>query len=76
MSSKGLNNNSSDRNRSKSSSLQTEERPMVQVDRAQWFIDSGMVLVTDPVADKYLKQVPKSKDGVQVQSRQESKQTV
>ena len=47
---------------------------MVKVDQADWFIQSGRCLVTDPRADKYLKQV--SDRGVQVQSRQESKQTV
>lgn len=47
---------------------------MVKVDQADWFIRSGRCLVTDPRADKYLKQV--SDRGVQVQSRQESKQTV
>ena len=47
---------------------------MVKVDQADWFIQSGRCLVTDPRADKYLKQV--SDRGIQVQSRQESKQTV
>ena len=47
---------------------------MVRVDQADWFIQSGMRLVTDPRADKYLKQV--SDRGVQVQSREKSKQTV
>ena len=47
---------------------------MIKVDQADWFIQSGMRLITDPRADKYLKQV--SDRGVQVQSREKSKQTV
>ena len=48
---------------------------MVRVDQADWFIQSGMRLVTDPRADKYLKQVS-DRGALQVQGREKPKQTV
>ena len=48
---------------------------MVRVDQADWFIQSGMRLVTDPRADKNLKQVS-DRGALQVQGREKPKQTV
>lgn len=48
---------------------------MVKVDQADWFIQSGMRLATDPRADKYLKQVS-DRGALQVQGREKPKQTV